>query len=95
MPSVVEATASMDRLEPWHVAERLLYAALPVTYLWLLMFYLVFHLFLNLLAELLRFGDRVRKQTSRVKRKAVDCNVARDRKLHSVGLLRRWRNNPI
>jgi diacylglycerol O-acyltransferase-1 len=59
MPSVVEATASIDRLEPWHILERLLYVAMPVTYLWLLMFYLIFHLFLNLLAELLRFGDRV------------------------------------
>jgi len=29
------------------------------TYLWLLMFYFYFHLYLNLFAELLRFGDRV------------------------------------
>ncbi|GKY96977.1 hypothetical protein MPSEU_000656600 [Mayamaea pseudoterrestris] len=29
------------------------------TYLWLLMFYVYFHLYLNLFAELLRFGDRV------------------------------------
>jgi diacylglycerol O-acyltransferase-1 len=29
------------------------------TYIWILMFYIVFHLFLNLSAELTRFGDRV------------------------------------
>jgi len=35
----------------WHILERLLYVAMPVTYIWLLMFYLIFHVFLNLLAE--------------------------------------------
>lgn len=39
--------------------ERLLKLALPSTYVWLLMFYTFFHLWLNLLAELTRFGDRV------------------------------------
>ena len=29
------------------------------TYIWLLVFYSYFHLFFNLLAELLKFGDRV------------------------------------
>eukprot|EP00814_Leptocylindrus_danicus_P006596 CAMPEP_0116012008 /NCGR_PEP_ID=MMETSP0321-20121206/4883_1 /TAXON_ID=163516 /ORGANISM="Leptocylindrus danicus var. danicus, Strain B650" /LENGTH=805 /DNA_ID=CAMNT_0003481301 /DNA_START=65 /DNA_END=2483 /DNA_ORIENTATION=- len=41
------------------MAEVLLKLAIPNTYVWLVMFYLYFHLFLNLCAEILRFGDRV------------------------------------
>ena len=41
------------------VFERLLKLTIPVTYIWLLGFYMLFHLFLNFLAEALRFGDRV------------------------------------
>lgn len=33
--------------------------AIANTYLWLLMFYFYFHLYLNLFAEILKFGDRV------------------------------------
>jgi len=40
-------------------AEYLTNLALGSTYTWLLFFYTYFHLGLNLLAELLRFGDRV------------------------------------
>ncbi|PNW88823.1 hypothetical protein CHLRE_01g045903v5 [Chlamydomonas reinhardtii] len=40
------------------VAERVLKLALPSTYAWLLGFYCLFHLWLNVLAELTRFGDR-------------------------------------
>ena len=40
------------------ILERLLKLALPVTYVWLTGFYTFFHVWLNLLAELLRFGDR-------------------------------------
>jgi diacylglycerol O-acyltransferase-1 len=39
--------------------ERLLRLALPNHLLWLLLFYVYFHSTLNLLAELLRFGDRL------------------------------------
>ncbi|GFH15877.1 PH domain-containing protein, partial [Haematococcus lacustris] len=41
-----------------HIVERVLKLALPNMYCWLVMFYCVFHLWLNILAELLRFGDR-------------------------------------
>ena len=41
------------------ILSTLLKLAIPNTYVWLIFFYLYFHLFLNLLAELLRFGDRV------------------------------------
>ena len=39
--------------------EHLLRLTIANTYIWLLVFYTFFHLFLNLLAEILRFGDRV------------------------------------
>lgn len=39
--------------------ERLLRLALPNHLLWLILFYVYFHSTLNLLAELLRFGDRL------------------------------------
>ncbi|KAI4377800.1 hypothetical protein MLD38_015375 [Melastoma candidum] len=38
--------------------ERVLKLSLPNLYVWLCMFYCFFHLWLNILAELLRFGDR-------------------------------------
>jgi diacylglycerol O-acyltransferase 1 len=41
------------------LADYALRLSIPNTYLWLLMFYSYFHLYLNLLAEILRFGDRV------------------------------------
>eukprot|EP00591_Stephanopyxis_turris_P013067 CAMPEP_0195529628 /NCGR_PEP_ID=MMETSP0794_2-20130614/32244_1 /TAXON_ID=515487 /ORGANISM="Stephanopyxis turris, Strain CCMP 815" /LENGTH=757 /DNA_ID=CAMNT_0040660967 /DNA_START=180 /DNA_END=2453 /DNA_ORIENTATION=+ len=40
-------------------ADYLLKLAIANTYVWLLIFYIFFHLFLNLCAEVLRFGDRV------------------------------------
>jgi diacylglycerol O-acyltransferase-1 len=39
--------------------EYILKLGMASTYIWLLIFYGFFHVFLNLLAELLRFGDRV------------------------------------
>lgn len=39
--------------------EGLLVLSIPNTYIWLLGFYFYFHLYLNLFAELTRFGDRV------------------------------------
>ena len=41
------------------IAKYWLKLSIASTYTWLLVFYLYFHLYLNLLAELLRFGDRV------------------------------------
>lgn len=38
--------------------ERILKLSVPTLYVWLCMFYCFFHLWLNILAELLRFGDR-------------------------------------
>mmetsp|Transcript_41028 Transcript_41028/g.96314 ORF Transcript_41028/g.96314 Transcript_41028/m.96314 type:complete len:266 (-) Transcript_41028:453-1250(-) len=47
------------RLTPLNLLLQLLQLSIPNTYLWLLIFYSYFHLFLNLCAELTRFGDRV------------------------------------
>jgi diacylglycerol O-acyltransferase-1 len=38
--------------------ERLLKLSLPTLYWWLAMFYTLFDLWLNIIAEILRFGDR-------------------------------------
>ncbi len=42
----------------WFLLERLLKLSIPNLYIWLLMFAELFHCWLNLLAELTRFGDR-------------------------------------
>ena len=39
-------------------AERVLKLSLPTLYGWIIMFYCLFHLWLNILAELTHFGDR-------------------------------------
>ncbi|CAL0320284.1 unnamed protein product [Lupinus luteus] len=41
-----------------YASERVLKLSVPNVYVWLCMFYCFFHLWLNILAELLRFGDR-------------------------------------
>ncbi|KAF6152292.1 hypothetical protein GIB67_005946 [Kingdonia uniflora] len=41
-----------------NAVERVLKLSVPTLYVWLCMFYCFFHLWLNILAELLRFGDR-------------------------------------
>uniref|UniRef100_A0A0D9WDN8 O-acyltransferase n=1 Tax=Leersia perrieri TaxID=77586 RepID=A0A0D9WDN8_9ORYZ len=41
-----------------HAVETVLKLSVPNVYLWLCMFYAFFHLWLNVLAEILRFGDR-------------------------------------
>ncbi len=41
------------------MVEYWLKLSIPNTYLWLMVFYFYFHLYLNLCAEILRFGDRV------------------------------------
>lgn len=38
--------------------EKLVKIAIPILYLWLLMFYTLFHCMLNFMAELTKFGDR-------------------------------------
>lgn len=53
-----------NSLRPFHmlnvpaIFERILKLSIPSLYIWLLMFYAVFHSYLNLAAEVLLFGDR-------------------------------------
>ena len=49
---------SAPELNYFALLERLLKLSLPNLYLWLLMFYSFFHCWLNILSELMRFGDR-------------------------------------
>ncbi len=49
----------LNRYSTLQHIERLLRLALPNHLLWLILFYVYFHSTLNLLAELLRFGDRL------------------------------------
>eukprot|EP00798_Chlamydomonas_sp_ICE-L_P001934 gene1934-33344_t len=57
-PSVHSAMQPLRKMNWPHVVERVLKLALPSTYAWLCMFYCLFHLWLNIIAELTRFGDR-------------------------------------
>jgi diacylglycerol O-acyltransferase-1 len=62
-PALEELVSDLDETNGSYTAaifaEYWLKLSIANTYLWLLMFYTYFHLYLNLFAELLRFGDRV------------------------------------
>ena len=51
-------TPSVRALNIPEMLEKVLTLSIPNTYIWLLGFYFYFHLYLNLFAELTRFGDR-------------------------------------
>jgi hypothetical protein len=59
VPTLEGVLAPMEKRDLLMIFERLLKLSIPNTYVWLLGFYLFFHLWLNLLAELTRFGDRM------------------------------------
>jgi hypothetical protein len=56
-PTVANSPHPLSGSVP-RVMERVLKLSIPTLYVWLCMFYCFFHLWLNILAELLRFGDR-------------------------------------
>lgn len=56
---VKDLKANGGKYTPHLLAEYWLRLAVTNSYMWLLMFYLFFHLWLNLCAELTRWGDRV------------------------------------
>jgi diacylglycerol O-acyltransferase-1 len=58
-PLVRNSLTHFDNRNLIGIFERVLKLAIPITIHWLLMFYGFFHAFLNLTAELLRFGDRL------------------------------------
>lgn len=57
-PTLEGTVIPISELNVPMILERLLKLSIPNTYVWLLGFYVYFHLWLNLLAELTRFGDR-------------------------------------
>jgi diacylglycerol O-acyltransferase-1 len=59
MPTVQNSMEAMHSMNVMSIMERVLKLSIPNSYVWLLVFYFYFHLWLNLLAELTNFGDRV------------------------------------
>ena len=57
-PTMDNAIAPLDRREWVWMAERVLKLSVPWLYVWLCSFYCLFHLWANIVAELLMFGDR-------------------------------------
>lgn len=57
-PAMANSIVPLSQSDWPRVVERVLKLALPTLYVWLAMFYCLFHLWLNILAELTRFGDR-------------------------------------
>jgi len=58
LPAAANSVKYVENGDYVRLFERILIMAVPSTYIWLLGFYVFFHLYLNLLAELLQFGDR-------------------------------------
>jgi diacylglycerol O-acyltransferase-1 len=58
MMQELEEETDENRFSIHIIAEYLLKLAMASTYVWLLVFYGFFHVFLNLLAEIMKFGDR-------------------------------------
>jgi diacylglycerol O-acyltransferase-1 len=59
MPLVQNAMIPLSRNDVIGITERLMKLTVPNIIVWIMMFYTVFHLFLNITAEILRFGDRL------------------------------------
>ena len=59
IPGVQSSVPVLREGSPVLIAERVLRLSVPTTYVWLLGFYASFHLGFCLIAELLRFGDRM------------------------------------
>ncbi|CAD5110875.1 DgyrCDS240 [Dimorphilus gyrociliatus] len=58
IPTVNNALIPFKKMEISNVVERLLKLAIPNHFIWLIFFYWFFHSCLNVVAELLQFGDR-------------------------------------
>ncbi|CAH0377376.1 unnamed protein product [Pelagomonas calceolata] len=57
-PTVQRSYESINNKDAWSFVERLLALAIPSLFVWVLMFVALFELWLSILAELTRFGDR-------------------------------------
>ncbi|GAM23413.1 hypothetical protein SAMD00019534_065880 [Acytostelium subglobosum LB1] len=58
VPLVENSVKPMEQYDFVRIVERVMKLSLPNLYVWLLGFYVFFHLYLNICAELTRFGDR-------------------------------------
>lgn len=59
IPTIKNSMKHMDQLDFVGMFERVLKLSVSSLYIWLLGFYAFFHSFLNTMAEVLRFGDRM------------------------------------
>ncbi|TPX70152.1 diacylglycerol O-acyltransferase [Spizellomyces sp. 'palustris'] len=57
-PTLRNSLQALDKLDFVHLVERVLKLSVISVVIWLLMFYCFFHCALNMLAEVMRFGDR-------------------------------------
>ncbi|KAI9105627.1 MBOAT, membrane-bound O-acyltransferase family-domain-containing protein [Phlyctochytrium arcticum] len=57
-PTLRNSLKAIDQLNFVHLVERVLKLSIVSVVIWLLMFYVFFHCALNMLAEVMRFGDR-------------------------------------
>ncbi|GAM19405.1 hypothetical protein SAMD00019534_025800 [Acytostelium subglobosum LB1] len=58
VPLVENSVRPMEQNDLVRIIERIMKLSLPNLYVWLLGFYVFFHLYLNICAEITRFGDR-------------------------------------
>lgn len=58
LPTVHNSIDTLGHMNFVGIAERVLKLSIPCLYVWLCSFYSLFHLWLNIVAELLQFGDR-------------------------------------
>ncbi|VDK23190.1 unnamed protein product, partial [Anisakis simplex] len=58
VPLLINSVEPFSTMNISHCVERVLKLAIPNHVIWLICFYTVFHSFLNLIAEILRFADR-------------------------------------
>jgi diacylglycerol O-acyltransferase 1 len=56
---ITQIPRPLEELDWVRMVERILKLSIPMLYVWLCMFYCFFHCWLNILAEVLRFGDRM------------------------------------
>ncbi len=57
-PTIANSIVPLRELNVAHILERMLKLSIPTLYGWIIIFYALFHVWLNILAEVTYFGDR-------------------------------------
>ena len=57
-PTIANSILPLTELKWARIFERVLKLSVPTLYGWIIIFYSLFHVWLNIVAELTRFGDR-------------------------------------